>query len=228
MGEQLRLLEALSDAERETLLAKARTVWFLRESFVYHEGQPGYSLYVVISGRLGVWAGGERGHAVLVNTVGPGELVGEMAVLSDDHLRRAGVQALTDVRALQLDASDVETLLDQHPRTYRLFLELLIRRVDRLTTQLAEYVDLDGSTRVYRELCKFNLGNTGVRSDRVPLSQHQLASLAGVSLRLASSVLTEARTAGLVRTARGYVEVLDWTGLEHKAGMAKRSLARPL
>jgi CRP/FNR family transcriptional regulator, cyclic AMP receptor protein len=226
VGEQLHVLDVLSDTEREILLAKARPVWFLRESFLYHEGQPGYSLYVVVSGRLGVWAGGERGHPVLVNTIGPGEMVGEMAVLSEDHVRRAGVQALTDVRALQLDVADIEALLAQHPRTYRLFLDLLIRRVDRLTTQLAEYVDLDGATRVYRELYKFAERSTGVRSDRVPLSQQQLASLAGVSLRLASSVLTDARQENLLNTGRGYVDVLDWAAVQRRAGLGRRAISR--
>jgi CRP/FNR family transcriptional regulator, cyclic AMP receptor protein len=226
MGQQLRVLEVLSDAERDIVMAKARPVWFLRESFLYHEGQPGFSLYIVVAGRLGVWAGGERGHPVLVNTIGPGEMVGELAVLSADHVRRAGVQALTDVRALQLDTADVEALLEQHPRTHRLFLDLLIHRVDRLTTQLAEYVDLDGATRVYRELLKFAELGTAQRADVVPLSQHHLASLAGVSLRLASSVLTAARADGVLRTGRGAVEVLDWSAVQRRAGVGRRAVAR--
>lgn len=217
------MLDSLPDRERQALISCARSAWFPKASYLYHEGQVGESLYLIDLGRVGIWTGGERGRPTLVNTTGPGEMLGELAVLGSEHLRTASTQALTDVRATQFNANDIRAVLERHPRAYALFIDLLIGRVQRLTTQVGEYADLDGTTRVYRHLCKLaETGETPTRTTTIPLAQHHLASLAGVSLRLASTVLTKARDDGLVDTGRGEIVVLDWPGVRRRAGLVVR------
>lgn len=219
----LGILDILPEQERAALARCTRTVRFPRGSYLYHEQMVGDSLHIITSGRVGVWSGGERGRPTLVNTCGPTEMLGELAVLGSEHVRTASVQALTDVTALQFDRRDILAVLERRPRAYLLFVDLLSQRVQRLTSQVAEYADLDGSTRIYRHLCR--LADTGLptgRTTTLPLAQHHLASLAGVSLRLASDVLTAGRAAGLLRTGRGEITVVDWPGVRRKAGLARR------
>lgn len=214
------MLARLPERERAALLECARPVAFPRGSFLYHEGQPGQSLYIVSSGRVGVWSGGERGAPILVATMGPGDVVGEMAVIGSEHVRTASVQAMTDVRAVQFDGRDIEAILARQPRAYVLFVDLLIARVQRLNAQLAEYVEVDGATRIHRQLCAIaDTGEQLAATTTLPLAQHHLASLAGVSLRLASGVLTRSRRDGLLRTSRGEITILDWPGVRRRAGL---------
>jgi CRP/FNR family transcriptional regulator, cyclic AMP receptor protein len=220
---RLGMLEVLPDKEREALTACARPVRFPKQSYLYHEGQVGESLYIITAGRVGIWTGGERGQPTLLNTLGPGEVLGELAVLGSEHLRTASVQALTDVRAEQFDARDITALLERRPRTYLLFIDVLVRRVQRLTTQVAEFGDLDGATRVYRQICALaDTGETLTPNTALPVAQHHLASLAGVSLRLASDVLTKARQDGLLQTGRGEIVILDWDKVRRRAGLPQR------
>ena len=225
LDNQLGMFDVLPAPEREALMKHAHHVRFPKSSYLYHEGQSGESMFVLTSGRVGIWTGGERGRPTLVNTVGPSEVLGEMAILGSEHTRIATIQALTDVRAIQLDGRDIRSVLDRRPRTYLLFIEVLIRRVQQLTTQLGEFAELDGTTRVYRQLCALaDTGEDGSPSTTLPVAQHHLASLAGVSLRLASDVLTSARQAGLIRTGRGEIVILDLPEVRRRAGLAIRTL----
>ena len=47
----------------------------------------------------------------------------------------------------------------------------------------------------------------------IPITQNQLASMAGVSLRLANRVVGEARAAGLLDTANRRIVVRNWDAL---------------
>jgi CRP/FNR family transcriptional regulator, cyclic AMP receptor protein len=220
---QLGMLDVLPEKERDALISLARSVWFPKASYLYHEGQIGESLYIIGSGRVGIWIGGERGRPTLINTMGPTEVLGEMAILGSERTRTASVQALTDVRALQFDARDIHEVLDRRPRVYLLFIDILVKRVQRLTNQVGEYADLDGPTRVYRQLCAMaDTGETVGQTTTLPLAQHHLASLAAVSLRLASDVLSKARDDGLLQTGRGEIIVLDWQGVRRRAGLSRR------
>ncbi len=218
MDNRLGMLDLLPEPERTALARCARQVRFPNTSYLYHQGQPGGSLYIIESGRVAIWSGGERGRPTMVNTAGPKDMLGELAVLGSENTRTASVQALADVRALQFDSRDIHALLARRPRAYLLFIDVLVRRVERLTAQVAEYADLDGATRIYRQLCVFS--DSGDAPGGIPLAQHHLASLAGVSLRLASNVLTAARADGLLRTGRNEITVLDWPGVRRRAGLS--------
>lgn len=65
-------------------------------------GEPGAGLYLIRHGTVLVHApGGDSEH-------GPGEVVGELALLSPDGMRTARVTALTDVRAVAVDRATLE------------------------------------------------------------------------------------------------------------------------
>ena len=219
----LGVLDVLPDAERAALAEVARTVRFPGGSYLYHAQMPGDSLHIITTGRVGIWAGGEHGRPTMVNTCGPGEMLGELAVLGSEQVRTASAQALRDVVTVQFDRRDIVAALERRPRTYLLFVDLLTQRVDRLTTQVAEFAELDGTTRVFRQLCRMaDPGEPPGRRTSVPLTQHHLASLASVSLRLVSQALTKAQTDGLLRTGRGEIVVLDWPGARRRAGLPAR------
>jgi CRP-like cAMP-binding protein len=67
-------------------------------------GQHGAGLYVILDGTVMVEA--PEGTREL----GPGALIGERALLSEDGTRTARVRALTDVRVLAVDRAGIEDL----------------------------------------------------------------------------------------------------------------------
>lgn len=166
---------------------------------------------------MGIWSGGERGQPALLSIVGPGEMFGEMAVLSGVHERTASARTFDRVETLQIHGAEVQALRRTHPGLNEVFLDVLLRRVIRLTTQVAELSELDGQTRLFRQLCR--LGEVfGNSVGEIPITQQQLASLSGVGLRITSRVLSEARGDGVIETAKSKITVLDWPAVRRRAG----------
>jgi CRP-like cAMP-binding protein len=72
-------------------------------------GQYGAGLYVILDGTVVVEAPeGAR-------DLGPGAVVGERALLSEDGLRTARVRATSDVRAVVVDRAEIERLCADDP-----------------------------------------------------------------------------------------------------------------
>jgi CRP-like cAMP-binding protein len=86
-------------------------------------GQPGSGLFVIEEGEVEVELPG--GASV---RVGPGEFVGELALLTDDP-HHARVRTATEVRCLAIGRGDFATLLDEHPRVAVAMLPVLARRL---------------------------------------------------------------------------------------------------
>jgi CRP-like cAMP-binding protein len=73
-------------------------------------GKPGTGLYVVVEGQLVVETPDEG-----LLELGPGSVVGERAIFSEDGLRQARVRALTDGVVVAVDRTEVERLCAEDP-----------------------------------------------------------------------------------------------------------------
>ena len=180
-------------------------------------------MYALVSGRVGVWSGGERGDPMLLAILGPGEMFGEMAILSDERVRTASTQALSKVEVIQILRTDIEALRQRFPRMSEMFIQLLLRLVQRLTTQVSELSELDSTTRLYRQIWRlgevFEKRKTGAE---LPISQQQLASMTGVGLRITNQVLNQARREGILETGKRRIVVTDWAMVRRRAGLRFR------
>jgi CRP/FNR family transcriptional regulator, cyclic AMP receptor protein len=73
------------------------------------EMTPGDSIYVLLDGSVEIRKAGE-----VRRTLGAGDVFGEIALV-DHRLRSASVVASTDITALRLEKSAVETLIEMNP-----------------------------------------------------------------------------------------------------------------
>ena len=71
---------------------------------LFTEGTPGHEAYVIVEGTAQVRVGGE-----VVGEAGPGELIGEVALLQHHH-RTATMSALTPMRLLAVNAREINWL----------------------------------------------------------------------------------------------------------------------
>ena len=99
---------------------------------LFREKEVADSLYVVITGCLGVVVRGRDGHDVLVARIAAGETVGEMGLL-DGGVRSATVEALRDTELLKVDKASYEALLVRDPKSIHALISLLVRRLRRAT-----------------------------------------------------------------------------------------------
>lgn len=97
---------------------------------LFHSGEPGDALYVVISGRLQAVIEGEAGKEHIIGEIGRGELVGEMAVLTGDP-RSATIRAVRDSELVRLSRRDLLSLAKQHLEVMVQINALIARRLQK-------------------------------------------------------------------------------------------------
>ena len=124
----LPLFEQLRPHELDALAAELDWLCIPGGWELFHEGEPGDSLFVVIAGRMGVVTADADGRQTVINQIGAGETVGEMALLSGDA-RSATIVALRDTELWRLERAAFERLTEEHPRVLGFITRMLVRRV---------------------------------------------------------------------------------------------------
>jgi CRP/FNR family transcriptional regulator, cyclic AMP receptor protein len=104
-------LSECSDGELDAVARVASELEFDAGETLMSEGDFGHSLFLVESGSADVLVHGEK-----VREVGPGEVLGEVAVLSSGR-RTASVVATSPIRAIALFKRDVWHLERDAPET---------------------------------------------------------------------------------------------------------------
>ena len=99
------IFRGMSDESLAAIADVAAEVEFEPGMLLIEAGQPGAGAFVILDGRVAVHA------RTLGAELGPGDVVGEMALLRSDSKRVARVQALTPVRALAIDRAAFRALL---------------------------------------------------------------------------------------------------------------------
>lgn len=97
--------ELLKQLKSQSVKANEPVFWF---------GDHGDTLYVVVEGQVAVTAPDARGNHVLLDTLGPGGVFGELSLL-DGGPRSATVRAVTDTTLVSLDRPSFHDFLRSRP-----------------------------------------------------------------------------------------------------------------
>lgn len=131
IAQVLTTIPLFSDLDRDELneiIRIARPVEFQVGQVVCDQDDPGDSMFVVAAGRAEVRIRNNQGQFVSVAKLGPGELIGELALI-DAQPRSAQVKAVSKVEGLQLMRADFVLLQKKlHPATYKI-MKRIVRTV---------------------------------------------------------------------------------------------------
>jgi CRP-like cAMP-binding protein len=209
------LLRELSDGDKARLLAAGRRRRFSRREVVFHEGDPAESLHLVERGHVAVRTTTPLGDVATFSVVGPGGTFGELALLEDTSARSASVVALEPTETWSLRRPEFDALRAEHPSVDRFLVELLAGYVRQLSERLVDAHYVVAEKRVARRLAA--LHRSAGKAASIPLTQEDLASIAGTSRSTVNRVLGELERAGIVSVARGRISVADPEGLGRAA-----------
>ncbi len=200
-------LEA-EELERFSRVAVPRT--FPAGTRVFHEGDSSDACYIVKEGSFRVTREHSDGRAITLATLGPGEIFGELAMLDGDE-RSASAEALSDGELLALPAGDVRSLLARHPEIALKLVAGLVRRLRAANVRLSRQSFQTVPSRVAGILAQLSReGGDGDGGEvTIRMNQTDLAQLAGTSRESVSRFLAELERAGVVRSGRGRVTVLE-------------------
>jgi CRP/FNR family transcriptional regulator, cyclic AMP receptor protein len=201
------LLEGVPEDSVRALLSIARRRKFGRGEVVFHQEDPADTLHLVDRGRFAVRVQTRLGDTAILAVLGPGDMFGELALLGEDEDRRsATVAALEAGETRSVHRMDFERLRREHPETSVVLIAILSGQVRRLSRHLLEALYVSADKRVLRRLVEVaQLYEDGV----VPLTQEDLAGLAGTSRATVNRVLRDEESRGTVKLGRGRTSVLD-------------------
>ncbi|HEX5614782.1 MAG TPA: Crp/Fnr family transcriptional regulator [Acidimicrobiia bacterium] len=218
MTMQFPLLEVLDDAARRELISRARRRRFARHEVVFHEGDPGDALHLVVLGHVAVRVHTPLGDVATVRILRPGQCFGELAVISPAP-RSGTAVALDPVETLSLDRTLFEDLRTRHPEVDLVIREVLVTMARSLTVQLVDAMYVPAEQRVWRRLLELAdvFGTAEAPATVVPITQEVVAQLAGCTRPTANQILRSGEDAGLIRMERGRIEFLDLAMIERRA-----------
>lgn len=204
------LLRPLTEEERREVLRRARRRRFRRGEVLFHEGDPGDTLHLIDSGHVAMRVTTPLGDVATLIVEGPGGYFGELALISENGTRNSTVVALDAVETLGLHRDQFEELRRTYESFDRMLVTAMAEEVRRLSARLAEALYVPVETRVYRRLVDLaTVFSTGGELSAIPLTQDDVASLAGTTRPSANKVLRAAHEDGVLRLSRGSIEILD-------------------
>ena len=202
--------EPLAPLAEQTLAAIAATGvvrTFPKNAILINEGDTADSLFIVLSGRIKVFASNEAGREIVLSFFGPGEYVGEMSL--DGSPRSASVMTVEPTTCAIVNRASVREFLLAHPDFALNLIEKLIQRV-RVTTENVKSLAL---TDVYGRLARLLniLAPPGDGERVIPerMTQQEIADRIGASRDMISKLLKDL-------VAGGYLSVSDRTITLHK------------
>jgi CRP/FNR family transcriptional regulator, cyclic AMP receptor protein len=214
----VQLFADLEEAELERFSRVAVPRSFPAGTRVFHEGDPSDVCYIVREGSFRVTREHSDGRAITLATMGPGEVFGELAMLDGD-VRSASAEAIVDGELLALPAKDVRALLARHPEISVKLVSALVRRLRAANVRLSRQSFQTVPSRVAGVLSQLVAEATPNRGENgevtIRMNQADLAQLAGTSRESVSRFLADLERAGVVRSGRGRVTVLEPTKLHN-------------
>jgi CRP/FNR family cyclic AMP-dependent transcriptional regulator len=212
------LLAGVPDEDIRRVLATARRRSFGRKEVVFHAGDPADTLHLIKNGRFAVQATTQLGDTATFAVLGPGESFGELALVSEDAVRSAAVVALEPSETYAIYHRDFVRLRERHPSVNIVLLTLLAGQVLRLSERLVEALYVEADTRVLRRVRDLSvLYGDGSGHAVIPLTQENIAELAGTSRATVNRVLREEEERGTLELGRGKTVVFDPEALSRRA-----------
>lgn len=168
-----RMLGILDHGVLEAVQEELEWVWLPAGALLFREEDPADAMYLVIEGRLQLSASDDS--SLLVDQIGPGETVGEEAILSSGP-RAVSVRALLNSQLIQLPRATFDHLLASAPESMSSFRTAILERVVERTQKDAQQ---EGPTRrrITTDECEDVLATQDLvlRNLRITHSYHRLA-----------------------------------------------------
>jgi CRP/FNR family cyclic AMP-dependent transcriptional regulator len=206
----------LDERELQVLLDLTTTRRLAAKESLFRKGDPGNRLYGVLSGRLKVMATAPDGKEMVFGVMGPGEVIGEIALV-DSNPRSASVVALEPSELLTLHRRDLVPFLEQHPSVAIQLASVLARRLRRLSEKAEDTVFLALPARMAKTLVALidSYEGTGEAEGgaadspvEIRLAQQDLADMLGTTRETVNKQLRLWEDESILELKRARISVL--------------------
>ncbi len=195
------LFESLSEDDLASITRLVRRRQFASNQQVFARGDPAEELLVVALGRFRISVIAPDGRELAFRTVGPGEIIGEIAVL-DEGVRTANMTATAPGEVFALGKASLARLISERPTFARSVIRFLCERLRSTTEQLesiALYRVEARTARFLLSLCGQAHGSPPSADISFTMTQGELAAMLGASRPKINGALSSLEEAQAIR-----------------------------
>jgi CRP/FNR family transcriptional regulator, cyclic AMP receptor protein len=175
-------------------------------STVVTEGDVADCLYIIHSGALRAVVAGDGSRPVELNTLGPGEVFGEL-MLSGER-RVATVEVTERAQLTRVTRAEVERALASRPDLAFHLVQRLVQRVRTLTQTVSRLASVDVYGRLVGLFDALAVEQQGRRVVPGPLSQARIAERLGASRAMVNRLLQDLVRGGYIELSRERIVLL--------------------
>jgi CRP/FNR family cyclic AMP-dependent transcriptional regulator len=198
----------------DQLCRYAKHLTLKRGATICSKGDPGNSLFAVISGTVKMSISSPDGRSAIFNLIGAGEVFGEIAVL-DGQARTADATANTNCELFVIDRREFLPFVRSHPALAMKFIELLCAKLRWTSDQVEQIIlqNLPGrlASALIRLAEKHELAPGG---RTIPVTQQEISEMVGMTRESINKQLRVWATRKWVRLEHGAIVVLDPESLQ--------------
>jgi len=220
------LFRLLPDDDLETLASACRIRRFRRGEVIFHQGDPGDALHVMLAGRVKISSPSDSGVEAILTTLRPGEFFGALALI-DGEPRSATATAVEPSETMVLPRERFRQLVNERVEVRDIVFAELARELRRLTNHVEELHFLDIAGRLASLLVRMaeeqtasaeggDPSPTELRLDG-PITQGELAAMVGSTRQSVNKLLGFFVDDGLIRIERDAIVIQDLAGLQRAA-----------
>ncbi|HDI11209.1 MAG TPA: Crp/Fnr family transcriptional regulator [Candidatus Acetothermia bacterium] len=206
------------DALMPLLLRGERELYRERE-VIYYPGAVSDSVFFVETGHVKVSYLDSTGKRLILSLRGPGDLVGEGALMGEER-RRHFVQALEDSVLVRMDRHSLSSWLQRNPDAFQGFLHWLGGRIQELERLAVDIAFRDIQARLSRKLLQLS-EDFGVRGPEgvligFRLTHKDLSEMIGSARENTTLALNRLEQEGLLSKSRYRIVIRDEEALRRK------------
>jgi CRP-like cAMP-binding protein len=213
-------LASLTEAERAALERTGRRREFPAGQILFTEGDDGHEVFVLLGGQVKVVTTAPSGRDVILDVMDEDALLGELSAI-DGHPRSATAIALTPVTVLAVPTDDFLGFLEEHGPAATSLLRIVAARLRRSSQRQLEFGTSDALGRLctclLTMLDRYGTGDDAPRRVTMPLAQHEIAAMTGLSREAVVKGLRALRSLDWIDTQAREVVILDEEAMRSRA-----------
>ena len=191
--------QELEEIDRQTAMTTCR-----RGKVFYTPGETGEVLFILKRGRVNLYRINPDGKKLVIATIGPGMVFGEMS-LTGQGMHETFAEAADDCTLCVMSRSDVEHLLLSKPRVALRFMELIAGRLREVEARMENVAFKSVPARLADALLQLAEADGKIEG----VSHQDLADMVGTYRETATRVLNEFQNEGHIELGRLQVAILQ-------------------
>src|SRR6202012_6222298 len=197
----------------DQLCRYAKHMTLKRGAAIFSKGDPGPSLFAVISGTVKISISSADGRSAIFNLIGEGEIFGEIALL-DGLARTTDATANTNCEVLVLDRREFLPFMRNQPALAMKFIELLCMRLRWTSDQLEQVILQNLPGRLPSEPIRLPENHKLAPAGRtVAVTQQEISEMVGMTRESINKQLRIWAARNWVRLEHGAIVVLNTEAL---------------